>query len=78
MRYAWAPTERRWSVGRVGIILGETDVNISSMHLARSRPREDALMILAVDDDVPEAVSEAIRSLEAIRDVWIIRLGGTH
>ena len=70
--------DRPGTVGRVGIILGDADVNITSMHLARSRPREGALMILAVDDDIPQAVLEAIRSLEAIRDVWIIRLGGTH
>ena len=33
-------------------------------------------MILALDDDVPEAVSEAIRTQEAVRDLWTIRLGG--
>ena len=32
-------------------------------------------MILALDDDVPEAVSEAIRAQEAVRDLWTIRLG---
>jgi D-3-phosphoglycerate dehydrogenase len=69
--------DRPGTVGRVGIMLGEADVNISSMHLARSRPREDALMILALDDDVPEAVSEAIRSQDAVRDLWTIRLGAT-
>ena len=57
-------------------MLGEADVNISAMHLARTRPREDAFMILALDDDVPEAVAEAIRQQEAVRDLWTIRLGG--
>jgi D-3-phosphoglycerate dehydrogenase len=70
--------DRPGTVGRVGIMLGEADVNISAMHLGRSRPREDALMILALDDDVPESVSEAIRSQEAVRDLWTIRLGATH
>jgi D-3-phosphoglycerate dehydrogenase len=70
--------DRPGTVGRVGIMLGEADVNISAMHLARSRPREDALMILALDDDVPESVSEAIRHQEAVRDLWTIRLGGTR
>ena len=70
--------DRPGTVGRVGIMLGEADVNISAMHLARSRPREDALMILALDDDVPESVSEAIRDQEAVRDLWTIRLGGTR
>ena len=70
--------DRPGTVGRVGIMLGEADVNISAMHLARSRPREDALMILALDDDIPESVSEAIRNQEAVRDLWTVRLGGTR
>ena len=68
--------DRPGTVGRVGIILGEADINISAMHLARTRPREDAFMILALDDAVPESVSEAIRAHEAVRDLWTIRLGG--
>ena len=43
-------------IGRIGSILGEADVNISAMHLARSAPRSDAVMILALDDEVPAAV----------------------
>ena len=69
--------DRPGTVGRVGLMLGEADVNISAMHLARSRPREDALMILALDDDVPDTVSDAIRAQEAVLDLWTIRLGST-
>ncbi len=64
------------TVGRIGLMLGDADVNISAMHLARSAPREDALMILALDDDVPPAVEEAIRSHPSVVDLWMIRLGG--
>jgi len=70
--------DRPGTVGRVGIMLGEADINISAMHLARSRPREDALMILALDDDVPASVSDAIRNQEAVLDLWAIRLGSTR
>jgi D-3-phosphoglycerate dehydrogenase / 2-oxoglutarate reductase len=70
--------DRPGTVGRIGIILGEADVNISAMHLARSQPREDALMVLALDDDVPEAVVEAIRSHVNVTDLWMIRSGGDH
>ena len=70
--------DRPGTVGRVGIMLGEADVNISAMHLGRSRPREDALMVLALDDDVPAAVSDAIRAQEAVLDLWTIRLGSTR
>jgi L-serine deaminase len=62
------------TVGRIGLMLGEADVNISAMHLARSGPRSDAFMILGLDDEVPPAVVEAIREHEAILDTWTIRL----
>jgi D-3-phosphoglycerate dehydrogenase len=70
--------DRPGTVGRIGLILGAADVNISAMQLARSRPREGALMILALDDDVPDRVVEAIRADEAILDVWSIRLEADH
>jgi D-3-phosphoglycerate dehydrogenase len=70
--------DRPGTVGRIGLILGEADVNISAMHLARTRPREDAFMILALDDDVPPQVAESIRAQEAVLDLWAIRLGGDH
>ena len=71
-------TDKPGMVGRIGAMLGEADVNISAMHLARTRPREDALMILALDDDVPRAVEDAIRAQEAVIELWAIRLGRDH
>jgi D-3-phosphoglycerate dehydrogenase / 2-oxoglutarate reductase len=67
--------DRPGMVGRIGAMLGEADVNISAMHLARTRPREDALMILALDDDISPAVEDAIRAQEAVLDLWTIRMG---
>ncbi|HEY2887792.1 MAG TPA: phosphoglycerate dehydrogenase, partial [Candidatus Limnocylindrales bacterium] len=67
--------DRPGTVGRIGQMLGEADVNISAMHLARSLPRADALMILALDDDVPPAVVDAIRASEAVLDLWLVHLG---
>jgi len=61
------------TMGRIGLMLGEADVNISSMTLARSGPRQDALMLLAVDDDVSDAVAAQIRNHPAVLDVWVIR-----
>ena len=66
------------TMGRIGQLLGDADVNISAMHLARTRPREDAFMILALDDEVPSSVVDAIRSNDAVLDVWTIRLAGEH
>ena len=68
-------TDRPGLVGRIGLILGEADVNISAMHLARSGPRQDALMILALDDEVPDAIVESIRASDGVVELWSIRLG---
>jgi hypothetical protein len=35
-------------------------------------------MILALDDDVPESVSDAIQAQEAVLDLWTIRLGSAR
>jgi len=61
------------TMGRIGLILGEAGVNISSMTLARSAPRHDALMLLAVDDEVSDAVAVQIRNNPNVLDVWVIR-----
>jgi D-3-phosphoglycerate dehydrogenase len=63
------------TVGRVGVILGQADVNISSMTLARSAPRAAAFMVLALDDAPPPSVIAAIRADEAVVDVWSVTLG---
>ena len=67
--------DRPGTVGRIGLILGEADVNISEMHLARTQPRADAFMILALDDDVPEPVAASIAAQEAVLDLWVVHLG---
>jgi transcriptional regulator len=49
-------------MGRIGLILGERDVNISAMHRARRAPREEARMTLALDEPVPDEAAAAIRA----------------
>ncbi len=67
--------DRPGTIGRIGQILGAADVNISAMHLARSAPRADALMVLALDEAVPPEVVAEIRDDAAVLDVWAIGLG---
>ena len=43
------------------------------MTLARTPTRQDALMLLAIDDEVPDSVTAAIRNHPAVLDVWVIR-----
>lgn len=67
--------DRPGTIGRIGQLLGTADVNINAMHLARSAPRADALMIISVDDDVTPELEAALRADEGIHDLWTIRLG---
>jgi D-3-phosphoglycerate dehydrogenase / 2-oxoglutarate reductase len=67
--------DRPGTIGRLGQLIGSADVNINSMHLARTAPRADALMVLTVDDDVQPALETSIRADEGVMDLWVIRLG---
>ncbi len=48
--------DRPGMIGRVGTLLGQADVNISSMDVGRLSPRERAMMVLRLDDPVPPEV----------------------
>ena len=67
--------DRPGTIGRLGQLLGRADVNISSMHVARTAPRADALMIVSVDEDVSPELEAAIRADEGVVELWNIRLG---
>jgi D-3-phosphoglycerate dehydrogenase len=62
-------------VGRVGTLLGEHDVNISSMQVGRARPRGVALMILTLDDPVPDEVRARIGAFPDVNRVRTAKLG---
>ena len=66
--------DRPGAIGTVGRIMGEADINISNMHLGRSDKRSIAFMILALDEEVPESVAEAVRAYEGMLDVWLVNL----
>jgi D-3-phosphoglycerate dehydrogenase / 2-oxoglutarate reductase len=61
-------------VGRIGTILGEADVNISTMQVARSHRDGDAMMVLAVDRDVDRAVAYRIARVEGISSIRLVHL----
>jgi hypothetical protein len=44
------------------------------MTLARSAPRADAFMVLALDDAAPASVIDALRADDGIMDVWPVTL----
>lgn len=59
--------DRPGLIGSVGNITGSVDVNISAMYVGRLKARGQALMILDMDEALPEA---AIKKLMALQDVY--------
>jgi D-3-phosphoglycerate dehydrogenase len=63
--------DRPGIVGSVGLVTGESDINISSMLVSRLKPRGPALMVLAVDEQLNE---KQIKRLLAIPDVYTAKV----
>jgi D-3-phosphoglycerate dehydrogenase len=61
------------TIGKVGTLLGENNINIFGMQLGRSAVRGPALMVLNLDDEVPETVLDHIRSLPGFFDVKLVK-----
>lgn len=53
-------------VGPVGMILGEAGVNIAGLQLGRKELGGDSLMVLNIDNPVPDAVLKELETLPAV------------
>ena len=60
-------------VGRIGTILGDADVNISTMQVARTQRGGDAMMVLDVDRGIGREVLDAIGAVTGIESVRLVR-----
>ena len=63
--------DRPGMIGAVGKIAGDADVNISGMYVGRLKPRGQALMVIALDEPMPE---EQQQQMLAIPDVYSAKL----
>ena len=61
-------------VGAIGDITGKADINISSMHLSRLKPRGQALMILALDEPLAEEQRKEILAIPGIYTARAVKL----
>jgi D-3-phosphoglycerate dehydrogenase len=66
--------DRPGLIGAVGKITGDADINISFMHLSRLKPRGQALMILALDEPLPEEQRQQILSLPDVYTAKVVKL----
>jgi D-3-phosphoglycerate dehydrogenase len=66
--------DRPGMVGRFGTLLGEANINIAGMSVGRNEKRGEAVVVLTVDDPVPEEVLATIRSAIEADEVRSIQL----
>lgn len=66
--------DRPGLIGAVGMITGKVDINISSMQLARLQPRGHALMILALDEPIPNAQLDEVLALPNVNNAKLVKL----
>jgi D-3-phosphoglycerate dehydrogenase len=61
-------------VGKLGTLLGEHHINISSMELSRGKKGGEARTFLGLDDEIPKALLETIRQKEFIVEARFIKI----
>ncbi|MGE5657770.1 MAG: phosphoglycerate dehydrogenase [Actinomycetota bacterium] len=61
-------------IGKIGSLLGSFNVNIASMQVGRKIVRGDAVMVLSLDDPLPEGILAEITKVPGIRDAYTVTL----
>ncbi len=66
--------DRPGVVGKVGLILGEYGVNIASMQVGRKEPGGEAVMVLSLDQPIPEEAIKKLKEIPNIKDIAVVKL----
>lgn len=61
-------------IGKVGTLLGNAGINIASMQVGRKAPLGRAVMVLSIDNQVPDEVLQEFAALEGINDCIMVEL----
>lgn len=61
-------------IGKIGSLLGDFNVNIASMQVGRKIVRGDAVMVLSIDDPLPEGILSEIKEVPGITDAYTVTL----
>ncbi|MDL2246672.1 phosphoglycerate dehydrogenase [Methanobrevibacter sp. OttesenSCG-928-K11] len=62
------------SIGKIGTLLGENDINIGVMQVGRDLNSGEAIMILTLDQSVPKPVIEDLKKLDNIHNAIGLKL----
>jgi D-3-phosphoglycerate dehydrogenase / 2-oxoglutarate reductase len=63
-------------IGIIGSLLGKFNVNIASMQVGRKIVRGDAVMVLSLDDPLPDGILTEIKQVTGISDAYTVTLTG--
>jgi D-3-phosphoglycerate dehydrogenase len=61
-------------IGIIGSLLGKFNVNIASMQVGRKIVRGDAVMVLSLDDPLPDGILNEIKQVSGISDAYTVTL----
>lgn len=61
-------------IGKIGSLLGSFNVNIASMQVGRRIVRGDAVMVVSLDDPLPEGILSEIVKVPGIRNAYTVTL----
>jgi D-3-phosphoglycerate dehydrogenase / 2-oxoglutarate reductase len=61
-------------IGIIGSLLGKFNVNIASMQVGRKIVRGDAVMVLSLDDPLPDGILAEIKQVTGISDAYTVTL----
>ena len=67
-------TDRPGIIGKVGMILGQADINISQMQVGRETERGPALMLVFVDEAIPAEVLSQIQDTADLQYAKLVRI----
>ncbi|MBI2873224.1 MAG: phosphoglycerate dehydrogenase [Chloroflexi bacterium] len=66
--------DRPGMIGAVGTITGRQDINIAFMEVGRLQARGGAMMVVGLDDPMPEPVLAEVRAIPQVRLARLVRL----
>jgi D-3-phosphoglycerate dehydrogenase / 2-oxoglutarate reductase len=66
--------DRPGIIGSVGTLLGDNGINIAQMYVGREGPRKRALMVVSLDDPVPETVLAEMRRVIEAESMTLVEL----
>ncbi len=67
-------TDQPGMVAKISNILAEHNINISNMSLARIAAREDAVMVMGLDDTLAKSILEKIENIAGISKAHFVSL----